>query len=106
MTDWIGEILEKYGQHVSVQTADGVAATRAFLQPVTEKGEQVPETVTPIGWVDGRLWVYMGQVPVEEDDRIFWAEEEFRVRSSREYQLGESSLYWWAALERAKEAAQ
>ena len=38
MMDWIREILERYGQTVTVRMTDGQVPTRAFLQPVTEKG--------------------------------------------------------------------
>ena len=34
-----------------------------------------------------------------------WNGVTYRVRSSRPWSVGETQLYWWAALERAKEAA-
>ena len=41
---------------------DGERTVRAFLQPVTERDETGPDSdVTSIGWVDGRLWLYLGQ---------------------------------------------
>ena len=80
--------------------------TRAFIQPVTERREVDPEVWTNLGAVDGRLWLYLGQKAVENGNRIRWNGMEFRVRSGRPYYVGEMVLYWWASLERAKEAAE
>lgn len=78
---------------------------RAFLQPVASKSEQMPEDMTGLGAIDGRLWLYLGQTGVEAGDRMTWNGTEFSVRSSRPYYAGDTLLYWWAALERANEAA-
>ena len=105
MRQMIEEILRRYGQAVTVHLAGGDAAVRAFLQPVTGRGEQVPSEMTGLGAVDGRLWLYLGQTAVEPGDRMTWDGVTYRVRSSRPWSVGETQLYWWAALERAKEAA-
>ena len=63
-------------------------------------------SVQSLGAVDGRLWRYLGQAAVETGDRIAWEDHIFRVRSSRPYDIGETRVYWWAALEQAKEAAE
>ena len=106
MTDWIREILERCGQTVSVRMTDGEVPARAFLQPVTEKNERVPDAVTGIGWIDGRLWLYLGQAPVGPSDRVVWNGMTFRVRSSRPYYIGEKLTYWWASLEAEREATE
>lgn len=106
MTDWIQEILTRHGQMVTIRMADGDAATRAFIQPVTERREQMPDEMMELGAIDARLWLYLGRSAVETTDRILWNGMEFRVRSSRPYYVGETMLYWWASLERAKEAAE
>ena len=105
MTDWFREILSRYGQEVTVRTADGEVPARAFLQPVTAKEEQVPDAVTGIGWIDGRLWLYLGKMPVGLLDRVLWNGTTFRVRSSRPYHIGETLTYGWASLEAEREAA-
>ena len=106
MTDWIREILGRHGQLVTIRTERGAEVeTRAFIQPVTERKEADPEMQTGLGAVDGRLWLYLGQKAVESKDRIRWNGMEFRVRSGRPYYMGETVLYWWASLERAKEEA-
>lgn len=107
MTDWIREILGRHGQLVTIRTENGTAVdVRAFIQPVTERREMNPDEQTGLGTVDGRLWLYLGQKAVESGDRICWNGMEFRVRSGRPYYMGETVLYWWASLERAKEAAE
>jgi len=105
MNDQVRDILRRYGQTVTLRTGGGEAESRAFLQPVTQKQEQVPERMTALGAVDGRLWLYLGEAAVAGGDSVLWKGVEFRVRSSRPYYIGETLLYWWASLERAKEAA-
>lgn len=106
MTDWIREILNRHGQMVTIRMKDGDAATRAFIQPVTERQEREPDGMSELGMLDGRLWLYLGRNAVNPKDRILWNGMEFRVRSSRPYYAGETMLYWWASLEKAKEAAE
>lgn len=106
MRNWVQSVLEQYGQAVTIRTASGECSARAFLQPMAEKHEQVPETVTGIGWIDERLWLYLGQEKVSEGDTIVWRDVRFRVRSSRPYYIGETLTHWWASLEREKEAAK
>ena len=106
MRTMIQGILEQYGQRVTVETAEGRAEIRAFLQPVTERSEEACGAVTELGGIDSRLWRYLGQTPLESGDLVCWDTYRFRVRSSRPYAIGERVLYWWAALERAREAAE
>lgn len=104
MTEWIREVLALHGQEAVIRTAEGDVSVRAFLQPVTERREQAPGAVTGIGWIDERLWLYLGQAKVAEGDTVLWNGVPFRVRSSRPYYIGETLTHWWAALEREKEA--
>lgn len=106
MTDWVRGILERYGQTVTVHTETEEISVRAFLQPVAEKTERASDTVTELGTVDTRLWLYLGQKAVQPDERIAWNGMTFQVRSSRPYYVNQVPLYWWAALEEAKEAAE
>jgi len=100
------EILSRHGQLVVLRLADGDASTRAFLQPIVTRNEHVPETVTELGSLDDRLWLYLGKSAVQPGDRILWNDTEFCVRSSRPYYIGDQLIYWWASLEQAKEAAE
>jgi len=106
MRTQIREILTQYGQSVTVCLTDADVSVRAFIQPVTEREEMVPDIVTGIGTVDSRRWTYLGQLQVEPGDRILWNDMAFQVCSSRAYYIGETPLYWWASLEQAKEAAK
>ena len=42
----------------------------------------------------------------EPGDRVAWGGFRFRVRSSRPWYLGTELVYWWASLEREREAAE
>ena len=60
MTGVMGEILEHYGQTVTLRSRDGEKSVRAFIQPAAARDETVPGEQTPIGWIDERLWRYTG----------------------------------------------
>lgn len=106
MTDWTQEILERYGQAITLETAEGWQEIRAFLQPVQERQEQLPTAATTIGWVDGRLWQYFGREPVSPGDTVHWNGWSFQVRSSRPHYICGVLIYWWASLEQRWEAAE
>jgi len=102
MTRWIDEILAKYGQEVTVEHGGETETVRAFIQPLTERDEAVTET-TAVGWLDGRLWLYLGRKAVEAGDVILWNGQRFRVRSGRPHYIGGTLCHWRAVLERARE---
>ena len=104
MRGQIQEILRRFGQRVVLRPREDALETRAFLQPVTRRNEQMPEEMMELGSLDGRLWLYLGVAEIADGDSILWNGDEFRVRSSRPWYVGDQLLYWWAALERAKEA--
>ena len=106
MTAWVEEILSRYGQTVSLETGEGRRAARAFIQPVRERRELVAGTVTEIGWVDERLWLYLGREEIGPGDTVRWNGMEFQVRSNRPYFTGGTLRHWWASLERRWEAAE
>ena len=105
MTDWMGVILKRHGQTAAVVTTDGEEMLKAFIQPVTEKSERVPGDVSELGYLDERLWLYLGKREIKPEESLRWNGMEFQVRSSRPYYIGGVLMYWWAALEPAKEAA-
>ena len=106
MTDWVWQAVARYGQKVTVITENATVTIRAFLQPMTERTEQAREAVTPIGWVDTRLWLYLGQLALEEGNELIWNGRTFRVRSCRPYFIGDALSHYWAALEPQREAAE
>ena len=105
MTDWVRQVLDRYGQEVTVESGMETRAIRAFLQPMTEQGEEARGGPTPLGWTDGRLWLYLGQRSLETTDCLEWNGMTFRVRSCRPYYIGERLSHYWAALESEREAA-
>lgn len=104
MTRWVDDILRRYGQELTVERRDGTEETvRAFLQPLRERGEGGPEP-SPIGGLDGRLWLYLGKAPADTGDLVTWAGRRFLVRSGRPHYIGARLSHWRAVLERAREA--
>ena len=89
MTGVMGEILERYGQTVTLRSRDGEKSVRAFIQPAAARDETVPGEQTPIGWIDERLWRYTGLEEVQPGDTVIWRGRSFRVRSSREHARAE-----------------
>ena len=102
MTRWVEALLSRYGQEIAVERERGTETVRAFLQPIRERDESVPET-TAAGWLDGRLWLYVGRTAVEAGDTVLWRGRRFRVRSGRPHYIGERLCHWRAVLERARE---
>ena len=103
---WMRGILERYGQEAVLEGPEGEETIRAFLQPLPEKGEAEVTAMTELGSLDDRLWQYLGQRAVAPGDALRWEGLRLRVRSSRPWYLGSALVYWWASLERAKEAAE
>lgn len=103
--DWAERVLTGYGQVVTLCRGGVEEETRAFLQPVAEKGETAARA-TAIGTVDERLWLYLGRTALEAGDLVCWRGLRFWVRSCRPYYVGEELSHYWAALEQAKEAAE
>ena len=99
------ELLRRYGQSATLKNPAGEKMIRAFLQPEKARTETVPGEQTPIGWVDERLWSYIGLAAVEPGDIIRQGNTAYRVRSSRAYWLGDQVHHWWALLETEREAA-
>ena len=103
MTRWVEDILRQYGQELSVERRDGkTEAVRGFLQPVRERDEIVPDPAA-IGWLDGRLWLYLGRAAVKRGDTVLWNGRRFRARSGRPHYIGRKLCHWRAVLERARE---
>ena len=102
-TGW-EQVLARYGQDLTMEP--GGQTVQAFFQPLAEKSEQVPDEMTGIGWLDGRLWLYLGQTALEEGEALAWEATRFRVRSCRPYYIGNALSHYWAALEQEREAAE
>lgn len=99
MKEQIWKVLERYGETVTLQRAEGPLPAKAMLLPETSREEQVPDGMCGIGWLDGRRWQYLGQEEVRPGENLQWRGRRFRVRSSRPFAMGGSILYWWASVE-------
>ena len=91
-----------YVQEFTVEREGEAETIRALLQPVSQRDEAVPETAA-IGWLDGRLWLYLGRKEVGAGDLVPWDNRRFRVRSGRPHYIGGRLCHWRAVLERARE---
>lgn len=108
MKQKIAAILSRYGQTVYFPNSDGQenpVETRAFLQPLSSKEELTPDSITQLGVIDGRLWRYLGgsDVPIAPGMTLLQNNQQFLVRSSRDYYVGNTLLYRWAVLEQIGE---
>ena len=106
MTEWFARAAARYGQQVRLRRKDGERTVKAFLQPVEERRKAAPYTVTPLGAVDDRLWLYLGQAELTAGDEVAWDGRTFSVRDSRPYYVGEELSHWWATLALKGEAAE
>lgn len=75
--DWVKSVMERYGQTLRIETADATEDVQAFLQPLTENSERVPSAVTSLGWLDTRLWLYLGREKLTDGDAVAWGESDF-----------------------------
>lgn len=105
MTGRWRQILEKYGQTVTVYPADGGAGTqyRAFLQPLLERSEDFYQRLpTPLGLARQDRWLCLGGPEMALDQLgqgyLAWGELTFTVRSAQPVYLGEELVYWWGLL--------
>ena len=59
----VDRALERYGQTVTVASGGGEKTVRAVVQPVTERGETLPEVVTPWeAWMGGCGCIWAGRL--------------------------------------------
>jgi len=103
MKNLLEPILLRYGQDLTV---NGGSTVRAFLQPVTDRAKASPYTVTPLGTVDDRLWIYLGSAALSPGDTVAWYDRSFTVRNSEPVGSGTELQHWWAALAPAREAKE
>lgn len=99
MKESIHAIMERWGQALVREREGEETALRGILQPSLGKSGQMPEDMSPVGWLDGRRWLYIGEEELRADDIIRWKDQRYRVRVSQSFFVGEELLYWWANLE-------
>ena len=101
MTAWVCGILRRYGQAAVLETPEGETAVQA-----REPRERALGAATEIGWVDQRLWIYLGREKIGPGDTVRWKDLAFQVRSSRPCYIGQTLSHWWAVLERRWETVE
>ena len=101
MRNLLEAILRRYGQELTV---NGDSTVRAFLQPVTDHTKVSPYTVTPLGTVDDRLWIYLGTAAINPGDIVVRGDGSFTVQNSEPVGTGTELQHWWAVLAPAREA--
>lgn len=106
MTGVMGEILEHYGQTVTLRSRDGEKSVRAFIQPAAARDETVPGEQTPIGWIDERLWRYTGWRRSSRGTPLFGGDEAFGCEAAGNTPCQTRSITGGALLEPERRAAE
>ena len=104
MTGQLPAIFSRYGQRITLTTADGkTSEIRGFLQPVRKKQEKAPVTVTALGPVSRQRWLYIGSTEIRPGDQIRFRDLMLQAQESQEVCLGSRTLYYRAILHPGKE---
>lgn len=93
-------LLAKYGQRVVLHQGDSMVDTRAFLQPIREKG-QAQSLPSPLGWQREDRFLYLGDPNHPLSDHGDWVEFEetgYAVVSAHPVHVGNSVSHIWAVL--------
>lgn len=102
MKRMIDAILAGYGSPVTILYADGARKqTRAFVQPVTEKGWQgIQKTMLPLGQSPVGRFVYIGpaEQKLKEEDAVVYDGKTFEVRRAETLEVAGQALYIWGLL--------
>lgn len=99
------DILERFGQDVTLRGAKGDVSVKALVQPCLERnrGQEVPG---PLGLERRERFRYMGpaRYPLDMDTVVEWKNQAYRVQST--HLVGEGvCAHWWAILCPREEAA-
>lgn len=95
-------VLSREGRLVTVEREEQQRELLALVQPL--RPEKPARQPGPLGWEDGRQWLYLGQGPVEAGERLDWGGMALRVRAAAPWEAGGRLSHWWAILEREREA--
>lgn len=93
-------LLAKYGQRVVLHQGDNTVDTRAFLQPIREKG-QAQSLPSPLGWQREDRFLYLGDPNCPLSNHGDWVEFEgngYAVTSAHPVYVGASVSHIWAVL--------
>lgn len=100
-----GDILERFGQEVTLREGEEAVTLHALVQPVLER-EGLQEAPSPLGLERRERLRYMGpaEPPLGPDTLVEWKGRDYRVRSA--CLAGEGVCpHWWAVLYPREEGA-
>lgn len=104
------QMMRVYGQTVILVSERSGTETvlAAFLQPVLKEREEAPVTVTPLGAVSSRRWLYVGPAGqnIRPGDRVRFGPLHLLVQESEAVYFHSGVLYHRAVLHQEKEAAE
>lgn len=99
-TAW-ASLLTKYGQRVVLHQGDSAVDTRAFLQPIREKG-QAQSLPSPLGWRREDRFLYLGDpkypLTANSQDWVEFEGEGYAVTSTHPVYVGTGVSHIWAVL--------
>ena len=100
------DILERFGQDVTLRGAEGDVSVKALVQPCLERSRE-QEIPGPLGLERRERFRYMGPAghPLDADTVVEWKGRNYWVQSA--HLVGEGvCAHWWAILcPREEEAA-
>ena len=92
------EILEQFGQDVTLRKGEEDCSLKALVQPVLDRSvdQEVPSSLG-LGCQDRLRYMGPAGYPLDLDTLVVWKDREYRVRSA--HLAGEGVCpYWWAML--------
>lgn len=98
-------ILNRFGQEVSLRRGEDTVFLRALVQPILDRGEE-QEVPSPLGLERQDRFRYIGPAEhaLDLDTLVEWKGQDYRVRSA--HLVGEGVCpHWWAVLYPREEAA-
>lgn len=93
-------LLARYGQEVVLHRGDSAVDTRAFLQPIREKG-QAQRLPSPLGWQREDRFLYLGDPSLPLSVHGDWVEFQgagYAVVSAHPVYVGTGVSHIWAVL--------
>lgn len=92
-------LLEGYGQRVTLRRGGEDLPVRAFFQPVRERAPG--EEQTPLGEAPAGKYLYLGPPEIDPEgvEELVWEGRSFRFIRARAVPVGERAAYRWALAE-------
>lgn len=95
------QLLDRYGQTVTLRKEGTERTGKAILQPLREKGVE-QEVPAAVGLCRGDRFLYIGQAELTleagTDMRVLWNGQGYRIRSAQPVFVGEKISHWQAYL--------